>query len=244
MATPAPVTEPAVNYPGSVEVAINVLTSPTQAFRVIKDHPRKLFPLLLVLLSSAAVTAWYFSVLDFDWYIDDTLSRFSELSEEQMQSARERMESISQGNTMLLGIAGSSFSLLIIYVVQSAYLALVSALNGDRFRFSHWFSLICWTNLPYLLVVISMAVNIILNPDGQISVYDLNSLSFTSLGFQSGNGSLDQMLGTLNLSMFWSLALVIMGYRQWLQASTLKSTLVVSAPYLVIFGLWAYLALT
>ena len=154
------------------------------------------------------------------------------------------MESISQSNMTLIGLFGSAFSLLVVYTLQSGYLSLVSALSGDSYRFSHWFSLICWTNLPYLLVVISMVVNIVLNPNGQLSVYDLNALSLSNLGAQSSNVSIEQILSSLNLTMFWSLALVVLAYRQWLQSGLIKAIVVVTAPYLLIFGVWTYFALT
>jgi len=191
-----------------------------------------------------AATAWYFSILDYDWYIDDTLSQIQNLSDGQLEGARDTLASISQRNMTLLGLFGSAFSLLAIYTLQSAYLSLVSALAGDSYKFRHWFSLVCWTNLPYLLVVISMVVNIILNPNGQLSAYDLNALSLSNLGMESSNLSLNQIFSSLNLTMFWSLTLVIMGYKQWLNSSLIKAVTVVTAPYLLIFGVWAYFVLT
>jgi len=229
---------------GSMETAVNILTAPREAFAALDARPTKLFPLALILISTMLATGWYFMILDYDWYIDDTLGQVPNLTAEQLENARDTMASISQNNMTYIGIFGSAFSLLFMYVLQAGYLSLVSALKGDKYRFSHWFSLVCWTSLPYLLVVISMVVNITLNPNGQLSAYDLNALSLANLGMQSGNASLNQALSSLNLTMFWSLALVVMAYRQWLDSGLLKAMAVVLAPYLLIFGVWAYFALT
>ena len=229
---------------GLLATAVNIFTAPSEAFSAIRSRPHILFPMATVLISTMAVMGWYFAVLDFDWYIDDTLGRLSSLDESQLEQARERMEALSQRNTMLLSIFGSAISISFIYLLQAGYLTLVAALAGDEIRFKQWFSLCAWTNLPYLLVSVSMAVNIILNPNGQLSIYDLNGLSLSNLGMQTDNGSLNQMFSSLSLAQFWNLALLVAAYQQWLSKGLLKSAAIVIAPYLAIYGIWAYFALT
>jgi len=154
-ANAAPAPSPATA--SSIAIAINILTSPAEAFRALEPKPTKLFPLAVVLASSVIVLFWYFTIIDFDWYVDDTLAANANLTAEQLEVARDRMLSMSQSTFRLIGMAGSLVSVLLLYVVQAVYLTMVSALSGDKYRFSHWFSLISWTNLPYLLAVIGMA---------------------------------------------------------------------------------------
>lgn len=232
-------TEPA----SSLVTAINILTAPAEAFNELKQRPTKIFPLALVLISSMAVMFWYFSIVDFDWFIDDSFSGRN-LSEEQIEAGREAMLAMSQTTFRLFGVLGGTASILLISVLQAGYLGLVSALIGDKFRFSHWFSLIVWTGLPYLLAVIGMAVTILLSPNGQLSAYDLNPLTLANLGMQSSNDSVMLVLNSLNLTLIWSLVLIIMAYKQWLESSLLKAVSVVSAPYVLILGVWAYFAFT
>ncbi len=230
--------------PKLLTTAINVITSPSLAFRAIKAQPVTLAPLTLILLASMSVTGWYFAVLDFDWYIDDTLSQIGDLRGAELEEARQGMQALSQRGMALIGMLGSAVSLLAIYLAQAAYLSLISALGGYDLRFRQWFSLIVWTSLPNLFLSISMAVTILLNPGGQLSNYDLNPFSLYSLGMQTGNPSLDPMLAALNLIQIWSLSLLIMAYRQWVKTALVRAAAIVIAPYLLIFGVWAYLALT
>ena len=138
----SPKTEPA----GLLNTAINILTSPGEAFIELQQRPKKLFPLALIMISNVAVLFWYFTIVDFDWYIDDTLA-IANLTEAQMEGAREQMQSISQNTFKLLGVFGGSIGVLIIYVLQAGYLSLNSALAGHKYKFTHWFSLITWTGL-------------------------------------------------------------------------------------------------
>jgi len=237
-------TAPKTNTASSIAIAINILTAPSEAFRALELKPTKLFPLALVLVSSVIILFWYFTIIDFDWYVDDTLAANPNLTAEQLETARERMTSMSQSTFRMFGMAGSVVSVLVLYLVQSVYLSMVSALSGDKYRFSHWFSLICWTNLPYLLVVIGMGVTILLSPNGQISAYDLNPLTLANLGMNATGSPLQSLFRVVSLNMIWSLCLVVMGYRQWVQSGWIKAIAVVLTPYLLILGIWAYIALT
>lgn len=239
-------TEPATasKRPDSlITIAINILTSPTEAFQALETRPTKIFPLALVILSTAAAMFWYYSIVDFDWFVDDTLSQLNNLSETQLEDARERMLSMSQTMFRGFGLLGSTVGLLAMYLLQSAYLSMASALNGDKYRFSHWFSVIAWTNLPAVLGAIGMMVTILLSPNGQLSAYDLNPLSLANLGMSSANGSVQTLMNSLNLLMFWSIGLTVMAYKQWVQASWPKTIAIVLGPYLLILGIWSYFAL-
>ncbi len=234
----APNTEPV----GYLATAVNILTSPIEAFDELNQRPSKLFPLALIMISTMAVMFWYFSIVDFDWYIDDSLSG-ANLSEEQLEAMRENMQSMSQSTFKMIGVLSGGVGVLFIYLLQSGYLSMASALNGDRFKFRHWFSLVIWAGLPSLLSVIGMAVNIILSPNGQLSVYQLNPLTLSNLGMQFDIGFLTTVMNSLDLTMIWSVTLVVMAYKHWLNSSISKALAIVLTPYLLIFGVLAYFAL-
>jgi len=227
---------------GMINTAINILTAPSEAFREIEQRPSKLFPMAVILISTMAVMFWYFTIIDFDWYIDDSLASIN-LDGDDLENAREAMQSMSQTTFRIIGIVGGSASLLVIWLLQSVYLSLASALNGDRFKFTHWFSLIVWTALPNLLSTIGMAVTIALSPNGQLSAFELDPTTLANLGMQSSNGSMEFVMSSLNLPMFWSITLTVFAYKQWLESSWLKAMSIVLAPYLLIIGVWAYFAL-
>lgn len=228
---------------GLINTAINILTSPSEAFIEIQQRPTKLFPLGLVLISTTLSLVWYFSIIDFAWYIDDVIAT-QNIPADRVDESREAMLSMSQNTFMLFGILGGTVFTLAYYVLQSGYLALISALTGDGQKFSRWFSLVCWTALPGLLAIAGTIVTILLSPNGQLSAYDLNPLTLKNLGVDFGNESLDSLVATLNLTMLWSMGLLTIGYKQWLGSSLIKAIVVVVTPYLVITAIWATIALT
>lgn len=228
---------------GLLNTAINVLVSPTEAFKELQQRPNKIFPFALIVLSTMAVMFWYFTIVDFDWYIDDALAG-ANLDEDQLEDAREQMASMSQTTFKMFGVFGGAIGITVMYVLQAGYLSLASALSGNSQKFGHWFSLVLWTGLPYMLSVLGMVANILLSPNGQLSAYDLDPLTLANLGMQSSNGSLTTIFNSLSLPMFWGIALTVMGYKQWLDVSLGKAMAVVLAPYLVILGVWAYFAFT
>lgn len=231
------------NKQSNVTVALNLLTAPREAFTEIKQFPVKLFPLLLVLAANALVLLWYFNIVDYDWYIDDVLANTS-LEGQQLEDARENMASMSQSTMAGFGILGSFAALTAIYLLQATYLSLVAALRGETLKFSHWFSLVCWAGLPFLLSAVGMVVTILLSPSGQLSTYDLDPLSLRNLGLRTNNDSLQSLFNFISLPMIWSTALILTAYQQWLHAGWLRSAAVVLAPYALILGIWAYFALT
>ena len=232
-------TEPA----GAVNTAINILTSPAEAFQELEQRPTKLFPIAVIVILMCSVMFWYYSIVDFDWFIDDAL-RQSNIPENQIDAARDQMNSMSQTSFKLFGILGGGIFFFILWTLQAGYLSMVSALRGDRFKFTNWFSLVVWTSLPTILATIGMAVTVALSPNGQLSAFDLNPLTLNNLGMASSNGSVNSIFSQLDLTMLWGVGLTVMAYQQWLQSSWLRAIATVLAPYLTILGVWAYFALT
>ncbi len=228
----------------SLATTIDIFASPSEAFRTIQKQPRILFPLFLVLIPTFLIYLWYFQMVDFDWFIDDTVARFSGMSAEQQEAMRNAYEAQSQTFTTVTTVLGAVVGTLFFYLVHAGYLTLVSAMTGDGYRFRYWFSLLSWTNLPFLFILLVMAVNLLMSPNGQISLYDANSLSLASLGMEASSAGMQAMLDSLNLAMFWALALLVMAYRQWLKISWMRASLIALAPYILVFGGIAFFTLT
>jgi hypothetical protein len=83
-----------------------------------------------------------------------------------------------------------------------------------------------------------------LSPNGQLSSYDLDPLTLANLGMQSSNGSVMTIMNQLNLTMIWSIVLTLMAYKQWIESTWFRALAVVLSPYLLIIGVWAYIAFT
>ncbi len=221
---------------------INVLTSPTEAFDELRIRPTKLLPLMLVVGLNVLIIYWYFTAVDYSWFVDDTLQN-ANIPEDQIDQARENLEQMSASTLRIFGILGSTVAILAIYTIQAGYLTLASALGGHSQKFGQWLSLVAWTGIVVVFSQIGMAVTLLMDTTGQLSQYDLDPTTLRNLGLRPDNESLERIMGSINLAMIWSLALMIMGHRRWLGSSLLKSVCIVGAPYLLIFGVWTFASL-
>lgn len=226
---------------GLLTISLNILTSPEEAFIALKEKPSKLFPLLLIVVLNALVLTWYFNIVDYEWFVDDILSADT-ISEEERAEARENMLALSINSFALFGVIGGSAAIIVINLLQAAYLSLVAAIRGDRFKFNHWFSLVCWAGLPVLLTIAGSAITILLTPNGQLSAYQLDPFTLYNLGITSNTSSVQSLTQSISLTAFWSLGLTTVGHRQWTHVSWTRSILIVVSPYLCILSIWGFFA--
>lgn len=223
---------------------LNVFVSPAEVFATLKGKPTILFPVLLLITSYVGIYSWYFSTVDFSWLVEQIITRMGDRPLDELDATRKAFESMSSTGMAVTNNVSIVVMLLLISSIQAGYLSLVSAITGNSFRFRHWFSLTSWTNLTGLLAVVAIAINILMSNNGQISIYDINSLSFSGLGLDAGgNTSLQALFDTLNLATIWSLGLMVAGYQHWIEPGYVKAALIVLTPHVLIYGIWAAVAL-
>jgi len=224
---------------------VNIFVSPVDVFESLSVKPTIVFPFLISMVSLIAAYTWYFYMVDYPWLIDQLLARMGDTSAEEVDQIRKAYDMMGSTGMMLTQNIGIFVATLLIFSVQAGYLTLLSATLGNAIRFKQWFSLTSWTYVISLLGALAIVVNIILSENGQISLYDINSLSLTGLGVDAGaNTGLQTLFDSLSLTMFWSLALLVAGYHNWTKAGYVKSGLIVLMPHVLIYGVWAIIALT
>ncbi len=216
------------------QTLLDTLTSPREAFDSISVSPRGLFPLLIVISTSLLVTAYYFSVLDLSWWIDDTLKQ-AKLSGDELEVARETMGSMGRGAVFAMGGVATVFFTALMILVQSIYISLTAAVMGSDYRFKHWFALAAWSATPYLISSVAIAVNVSLHPNGQLGSYSLDPTNLVVLGLSIEG--YESLLRSINLPMLWSLGLIVIGFGQWQKISLGRSALIMLAPYAVLVGI-------
>lgn len=228
----------------SINNVINIFVSPMEVFKSLQVKPTILFPFVLIMTSLVAVYSWYYTMVDFPWAIDQLLARMGDNSADEIDQIRKVYEDMGSTGMMVTQNIGIVIMTLLIYSVQAGYLSLISAISGDAIRFRQWFSLTSWAYLIGLLGVLAIAVNILMSENGQISIYDINSLSLSGMGLDAGsNISLQSLFDTLNLTMFWTLGLMVAGYQNWVNSGYAKASVIVLAPHVLIYGIWAVIAL-
>jgi|JRYD01.1.fsa_nt_gb hypothetical protein len=224
----------------NMELTSALVTAPTKAFENLKEKPRFLFPLLVLVLSTLAVMFWYYRIVDFDWLIDRMLSANPQMSRMSEQEREAAMKMMSPGVIMWSSLIGVVAALVIARVVETLYYLLAGSVTNVRYSFKQWFSLSCWTALPAVIGTLSMAVFLLTSGNNQISNEELNLLSLNELIFHvpfGGKGYV--LLSSLTLLHPWIWWLTVLGVRTWTGRSWLFSSLFVLTPIVLLYGGWA-----
>ena len=84
-----------------------------------------------------------------------------------------------------------------------------------------------------------MIVNVALHPNGQLSSYDLDPTSLAALGLTLEGTALESIARSVMLTMLWAVGLLTLGFAQWLKIGLGKSAVIITASYLLVFGVIA-----
>jgi hypothetical protein len=219
---------------------VDIIASPGKALDEIKQHTAWLWwPLLISVALTCAVFAYYYSWVDFDWLIEETIRQIP--AEDRAASAdavRGFMTPRTSIVTTLIAIVVMTF---VIYLVEAVYFHLVNKLStGAAIGFGQWFSFAAWTAFVGIFGSLAALVVILTAGSNQISAESLQVLSLNNLVLHAEPGSPWFRWGnSLTLINFWMLALMSIGYARWTGASMVKSAIIACLPWVLIFGIWA-----
>jgi hypothetical protein len=222
----------------NISLASTLLFEPRKAFDDIAQRPRFWFPFLAVLLSSLILSAWYCSVVDVPWLVDQSIRANAlarSLSEERIQEMIER----TTRNSLIIQTLISTLLILILFrLLEALYYTLAGKITGVDRRFRQWFAFSCWTGLPSALAIVPGAIVLAGVTEPQIPQTALQPLSINELLLhlkpdQSGY-TLWSYIGLLNIA---GLALATVGVKIWSGRSWLFSTLFATLPMLILIGI-------
>ncbi|MGA9852782.1 MAG: YIP1 family protein [Gammaproteobacteria bacterium] len=221
----------------------NIFVEPKKALQDIRPHGSwAWYPLIITLVVTTAMSAWYFSTVDMGWLADQTLASLaSKYSSDQLDA----MRSGFTRNRFLIGaIAGGTIVILVIYLLQALYFFLMSKISGDEeLSFGKWFSFTIWTSFPIILSSVAMAITYMFS-NAQTSFYALDVTSLNTLLFHLPMGHpLMSITASVRLTTFWTLGLRILGFSLWTKKNLGKSAVIVLTPWVVIYALWIILKL-
>jgi len=219
----------------------NIFTAPTDAMQQVQERYNILFPLLTLMLATVVVFSYYYVAVDYQWYIDHMVEvSAGELSKSEQEQTRTAFTMMSQTAMGTITAITAAISIAVIFVIQAVYFVIVSNITNDGFQFKQWMSFIAWSSLPALMVYLAMIVYIFSSSNGQIAFETLNPLSLNDLffGLDATKGA-GKMLASLDLTKFWSMYIMIIGYKKWTDKSMSISATVILIPFVGIYAIWA-----
>jgi hypothetical protein len=227
----------------NLALSVALATSPTAAFEELRERPRSLFPLIVVLICVIGSSFWYYSVVDIEWFKDQMFSAnadMQKMNDEQRAAAASMMT-----RTPLLwsSVIGAGIAIPVVFALQSLYFLLAAKITKMPQGFKHWFSLVCWTAMPVVISTVVALILILLRDNDQISPSILQPLSLNALVANRPMGAPGYTwFEAVHIPGILSWILAIIGVRTWSRRSWGFASAVVLVPIVAIYGVWAFFA--
>ena len=152
-----------------LSVATSLATAPSSAFAELRERPRFWLPLLAIVVTSAFVIGWYYSVVDIDWLKELIFGNNPDVQKMAPEQRAQAMAFVGR-NTMLFGsLFGVLIGVPIVYLISALYYFIVAKITKVPLGFKHWFTLVSWSALPGLLSTIAAVIFLILRDNNQIA---------------------------------------------------------------------------
>lgn len=219
---------------------LSIFVDPVKAMQAVRERSMIWLPLLLMTFGTAAVMVWYYQTVDFPWLQDQMLAASGQSDPAAIEVARGYMtHSLMMGSSVL-----AIFIIVpLLLLLTSVYYLLAAKVIGNDLGFGKWFAFSTWTAVPTLLAIPAMAVQILMTSNGQLATDALNPLTLNSLMFHLPvSNPWAGLLSAISIPSLWATLVAIIGYKVWTAKSTSISTLIVLLPQVVIYGIWALIA--
>jgi hypothetical protein len=219
-----------------VALATNIFTAPSEAFAALKERPRVLLPVLVLLIGFSVVSFYFLSHVDMAFFLDNQLrangSNLTDAQREQAVAAAAKIPPLVYGAFGAL----SSCAIFLLYFLVACYYTIVSFVTGDGVRLKQWFALICWCALPQVLGMLAELVNMTVNDPRFMLQDNINPISFGNLLSidRTGAPMVQRILLGIDITAIWTLVLQILGYQSFTKSSYVKSAAIVLGPLALI----------
>jgi hypothetical protein len=231
----------------SLAIAVNIFTAPNEAFGPLKDQPRALFPILLLIVGYSMVSFTYMYAVDLPWFIDAQMQLGGgELTDAQREQAAERVSSVSPAFYGAFGAVATSAFVLLVMFLSALYYTGVSFVTHDGVRLKQWFALVAWCTLPTVLGIVAQLVNILATDARFMAQDEINPLSFGSLLSidRAGASVMQRILLGMDPTTIWGVVLTVLGYQAWTKSALVKTVAIVLGPLMLIIAIGTLLTLT
>jgi Yip1-like protein len=227
-------------------LATNIFTAPREAFVALKEQPRVLLPVLVLLVGYSIVSFYFLSHVDMGFFLDNQIrsgnANVTDAQREQAVAAAAKIPPLVYG---ALGAVASNVAVFSIILLVAAYFTVVSFMTNDGVKLKQWFALLCWCTLPQVLGIIAQLVNMTVNDPRFMLQDQIDPLALGNLLSidRTGAPMVQRILLGINVTALWSLVLQVLGYQSFTKKPYATSAAIVLGPLALIVAIGTLVAL-
>lgn len=207
----------------------HILLSPRQGFQEIRDKSAWSWtPFGLIMGSLITVFLYFFSVVDFDWLINQMKS----------QTQSQAIENLSLQVMFWATSFGATFGILLSNIFYALFLYLI--IKASRYptsSYGRWFGFTWWTSLPVVVSSVLAILITFLSTDGMVTIEELAPLSLGAFIHSSSHWY--GLMDTLTPFLLWSVGLAAIGLHNWLDMELKLAAIIAGTPNIAIYSVWS-----
>jgi hypothetical protein len=217
----------------------NIFFKPNGVFTVIETtHNWSWLPFFIVLGTSILPVSLYFGFVDFQWYtqllIDTSYANISPAEQDVIRS------SMSQEQMPLMASVMMFFSLVITNAIVATYLNVAAKMDPECVQgFTDWYGFSWWTSMPGVISSLLAVLLILLASEPQLSPSSISPTSLAYLFNIDMKSDWFTLLQNVRIDTLWTMYLVTVGLSRWTNIGPRRSYIIATAPYALIWGVWA-----
>lgn len=238
-------------HDNGVQVAPATINSPLQAVKAIILKPNPVFaklkgtgnwswiPFIIVAFCSALPSWLYFNSVDMNWYTDLMVqTELADVSPAEQANMKQMMmlQDDLGSYTAIVTIIG----LVLMYGIFALYLHKITQIDEDNvLSYGDWYGFMWWISIPFAVFSLITAGIIVLHGGPEIPPEILSPFSLASLLGLSISSDWFGWAQGIGPDMVWSIYLMTVGVSQWTKLNSRQCLIIASAPFAIIWGLWA-----
>ncbi len=225
-----------------MQACVDMFLTPQSAFNSVLDKKGWAWlPFFLVTLMSSLVFVHYFSVVDIDWFQEQSIEQAAAMTGMSYQELKEATPPTDASSSMLQTVISVAIGLVIVNLFGALYFLLATKITAkNELSFGDWFAFAWWTSLPAVLSSMVSMLVIFFATDTFIAMADLQPTSFNSLFFGLPQSNVwSSFFEGISLFNFWMIALSYFGLKSWLAIESKKAFILAIIPSVIIYGCWA-----
>lgn len=230
-----------VNNP--LQAMQDIFVKPNRVFSTIaQTHNWSWLPFILISVLSALPVYYYFGFVDFDWYRELVIQTSTgDLSPAELDMMRQAMQ---HSQISVISIISVIFSSVISNAVLALYLNFATKSDEECVQgYTDWYGFTWWASMPTVVISIVTIAIILLASDNQLSPVALGPTSLAYIFSVEMDSAWFTLTQAIRLESFWMMYLIAVGLSQWTQLPTNKTYVIATAPFVLIWGIWAVILL-